>query len=98
STPARLSAAKRLRGGFRSAADAGVAELVVLFALGLIRQNVVSLLHFLEFLGGLRVVPIHIGMVLANELAVCLLDLVLRSRFRNAQNVVIITLGHTVDG
>jgi hypothetical protein len=71
----------------RPAEDART-QLVVLLALRRIRQEVVGALHFLEALLGLRVSRVLIRVVLPGELAVGLLDLVLRRRFGYAQGLV----------
>ena len=56
------------------------AELVVLLALLGVAEHLVGLVDLLELrLGGL-VAGVHVGMVLAGELAVRLLDLLLRRR------------------
>src|SRR5690606_18720975 len=58
---------------------AELAHLVVLLALLLVRQNRVRLADLLEPLGGLRIVPVRVGVVLLRQPAVRLLD-VLRRR------------------
>ena len=76
----------------RSAVHAGVAELVVTGALVGIRQHVVGLRGLLEFLLGLLVPGVLVGVVLDGRLAVCLLYFVSVSVFLDAQHFVVIPL------
>ena len=57
-----------------SAAGAGETETVVLRALVLVAENVVGFLHFLEACFGLLVAGVAVGVMLASELAIRLLD------------------------
>jgi hypothetical protein len=68
---ARVEASAR-----RSAAHSGLAQQVVLLALLGIRQHLVGLCDLLEALLGTRIVGVLVGVRLAHELAVGLLDLV----------------------
>jgi len=77
-----------------SAADAGVAELVVIGALGGVGEDVVGFLDFLElFLGGF-VVLVDVGVVLTDELAVRLAEFVGAGVARDAEDFVIVSFGH----
>ncbi len=71
----------------RRTADAAVrrAEGVVLLALLRVGQHVVRVLHLLEALLGVLVARVRVGVVLARELPVRLLDLVLRGVLRNPE-------------
>src|ERR1700691_2108593 len=87
----------RSRSGARAAARGYVVRietvLIVDLALLGVTQNVVSLLHLFEtFLGGL-VTRVHIGMKLARQPAIRLLDLILAGALRHLQSFVIIVLG-----
>src|SRR5205814_1329890 len=64
------------------------AEAVVLLALLLVREHVVRPLHVLEAVLCLLVAGVLVRVVLARELAIRLLDLVLRRALRHAQRVV----------
>src|SRR5688572_4522004 len=76
-------------------ADAGVAELVVVAPLALVRQHVVRLLHFLESLLRLLVVLVDVRVELAHELAMRPFDLVGRCALGYAERVVVVSLfGH----
>ena len=68
----------------------GEAEAVVLFALGLVAEHVVGVLHFLEVGLGLLVAGIAVGMVFACEVAIRLLDLVGGGVLANTQHFVVI--------
>src|SRR5207247_7058466 len=63
-------------------------EAVVLLALVGVREHVVRGLHFLEALLRRRVAGVSVGVVLARELPVRLLDLVLRGALGDSQRVV----------
>jgi hypothetical protein len=77
------------------AVDAGMAEPVVLGALGGIAQDLVGLGRLLEHVLGLRIVRVAVGVVLQGELAIGALDLVRRGAAADAQHFVVITLvGH----
>ena len=76
------------------APDAGVTELIVILLLLGIGEDVVCFLGFFELLDGLRVVLVGVGMELADELAVRFFDLVRGGVFADAENFVVITLGH----
>ena len=74
----------------------GVTVLVVSgFFLG-VREHLVSLFGFFEFLfGGLgRITLVAVGVVLHGELAVRLFDLVVGGVFGHAQHVVKVSFGH----
>src|SRR5206468_8838921 len=79
-------------------AAAGAAEdpaaLVVLLALVGLVDQVVSALNLLEALLGVRVAGVLVRVVLARELAVGLLDLVLRGLLVDAENLVRILDSH----
>src|SRR5262249_38045302 len=72
-------------------AHAGVAELVVDLALLGVAEDFVRLGRLLEALLGLRVVLVAVGMELEGELAIRLLDLVLRGGARDAEDFVVVT-------
>ena len=72
----------------KSGAPVGRAEGVVLLALLGVREHVVGALDLLEALLGLLVARVRVRVVLARELAVGLLDLVLRRALRDAERVV----------
>jgi hypothetical protein len=76
------------RGG---GADTSVTESVVQSTLLLIRQNGVRFAALFELLFRIRVIRIAVGMVLQRQLAICALDLDVRSRAAYAQNFVVIT-------
>src|SRR5699024_2128610 len=61
--------------------------VVVLLAFGLVGQDVVGLGDLLEPLLGCGVALIGVGVVLSREFAVGLLDLVLRRRLRNPEDL-----------
>ena len=69
------------------------AEAVVLGPLGLVAENVVSFLDFLELDLSLLVAGIAVGVKLPRELAVGALDLLIRGAAFDAENIVIIA-GH----
>src|SRR2546425_824639 len=73
----------------RLRADPGVTELIVLPALGVVRQHVIRLLHFLELPLHLRIVLMDVRVVLANQLAVRLADLLRAGGAGDAENFVI---------
>src|SRR6185503_9637015 len=68
-----------------------LAEGVVLLPLLLVGQRVVRLLHLLEPLLRRRVPRVVVGVVLAGELAVRLLDLVVRRALGHAEHLVVIS-------
>src|SRR5690242_11913269 len=71
------------------------AHLVVLLPLGLVAQHGVRLGDLLEALRSLRVTLIAVRVKFLRQLAVLLLDLILRRRRRHAKHgVVILALGH----
>src|SRR5439155_26680454 len=72
-------------------AGADEAEAVVLFAFLLVAEDVVGVLDFLEAGLGLLVAGVAVGVVLPRQLAVGLLDLVLRGGLRDAQDFVVVT-------
>ena len=74
--------------GLSSAARAVRAEGVVLLALVGVLQHVVRRLDLLEARLGAFVARVAIGVMLARELPVRLLDLFLRRRLRNAERFV----------
>src|SRR5205823_12346679 len=65
-------------------------EFVVLFALGRITQDLVSLVQFLELIFGLLLVLRNVGVVLARQLAESFLDLVVARSSRHAKHFIII--------
>jgi hypothetical protein len=71
-----------------------VPELIVLLPQLLIAEHPVGFSSFFEFLLGIGVVLVDIGMVLAGQAAVSLLDVRLRGVPINPQNLVVISLGH----
>ena len=73
-------------------AHSGMAELVVAGALVGVRQHVVGLCGLLEFLLGLLVPGVFVGVVLDGRFAVGLLYFVCVSVLRNAQHFVVIPL------
>ena len=93
-------------GPARGAADAGVAEAVVEPALLRVGEDRVGLGRFLERFLGLVVAGIAVGMVLQRQLAVRALDLLFGRRALDAEDLVVVTLGHaahplatfTIDG
>src|SRR6266508_248530 len=64
------------------------AEAVVLLALRVVREHVVGGLHLLEALLRRGVAGVSVRVVLARELAIRLLDLVLRGALRNTEGLV----------
>ena len=91
--PARVEAAEAAAAG--GAPGRPEAAPVVGLALLGIREQVVGLLDLLEALLGLLVVRVAVGVVLADQLAVGLLDLVGRRRPLDSQDLVgIALLGH----
>src|SRR5262249_32083293 len=72
----------------KSAEGTEPAHVIVLFALLGVTENVVRLGYFLESLCRLRVVRVRVGMIALGELAVLLLDLVLRGRCGHAEDCV----------
>ena len=82
----------------RSAAHAriGGAESVIVGTACGIAENVVGFRGFLEFLFGLGIVRIMIGMVLERQLSVGVLDLVVRSIPGDAKNFVIVAFAHEI--
>ena len=87
-------------------ADAGVSEPVVQTLLLLIREDRVRFGRFLERFLGLVIAGIAIGMELQRQLAVRALDLLLRRVALDAEDLVVVPLGHaahplatfTIDG
>ena len=69
-------------------------KLVVLLPLLGVAEHLVGLVDFLEFLLCALVVGVHVGVVLAGQLAVGLLDLLGRGRFFEAQRLVIVFVVH----
>src|SRR5439155_23476147 len=82
--PVESGAAGRLAG-------ADEAEAVVLLAFLLVAEDVVGVLDFLEAGLGLLVARVAVGVVLPRQLAVGLLDLVLRGGLGDAQDFVVVT-------
>ena len=86
--------------------DAGVAEAVVEPFLLLIGEDRVGLGRFLERFLGLVIAGIAIGMELQRQLAVRALDLLFRRGALDAEDLVVVPLGHaahplatfTIDG
>src|SRR5204862_4534362 len=74
-------------------AGAMTAERVVGSALFLVAQRLVGFRHLLEFLLGVRLLG-DVRVVLARELAICLLDLVLARRALDAEDLVIVLVLH----
>ncbi|KAF5055611.1 hypothetical protein DSECCO2_375850 [anaerobic digester metagenome] len=74
------------------AVDAGMAEPVVLGALGCVAQDLVGLGRLLEHVLGLRIVRVAVGVVLQGELAIGALDLISRGTAADAQHFVVIAL------
>ena len=70
------------------------AELVVLLALLRIAEDLVRLVDLLELRLGRLVAGVHVGMMLAGELAVRLLDLFLRRALGDAERLVIVLEFH----
>ena len=91
----RRSAAPRKTAGSSAAARgaAGEPEMVELFFLGLIAENVVGVLDFFELDLGLFVAGVAVGMELPRQIAISLLDLVVRGFFGDSQDFVVIA-GH----
>ena len=67
---------------------AGETELVVLSALGLVAEQVIGFLHFLELRLGLFVAGIAVGMMLPGESAIRLLDVRVGTRLGDAEHFV----------
>ncbi len=76
------------------AVHAGVSEAIVDAALVAVGQNRVGLGRLLEAFFGLVIVRIAIGMVLQRELAVRALDLLVRRLTLDAEDFVVVALGH----
>ncbi len=76
----------------RGAAHPGMAELIVTGTFVGVRQHIVCLGRLLEFLFGLLVTRVFIGVVLDGRLAVSLLYFVSVSVFLDAQHFVVIPL------
>ncbi len=76
--------------GGGGAVDAGMAELIECLTLLGVAEQVVGFLDLFEFVGGLGVVLVHIGMKLARQFAIGLFDLFGRGTFGDAQHFVII--------
>ena len=74
----------------------GMAVLIVGRALVGVRQNFVSLFGFLELLLGFRVVRIAVRMKFHRELAIGLLDVVIRRIAIDAEHFVIVAFCHFV--
>lgn len=90
----RLRPAERIAGIH---SDPGMTKLIIIGPFGRIRKHVVSFLHFLEFLLRLFVIFIHVRVILSDQFAVRLLDLIGRRAFRQAQNFIVITFSHFFD-
>ena len=73
---------------------AGVAEAIVGGALVAVGEDRVGLGRFLELLLGRVVARVAIGVVLERQLAVGALDLPVRGRARDAQDLVVVALSH----
>ena len=73
--------------------EPGVAELVVVLLLGVVRKDVVRLLHFLELRLRIRFLA-DVRMVLAGKSAIDLLDLIGGSAALHAQGLIIVSKFH----
>ena len=72
------------------------AELVVDPALLVVRQDLVGLGDLLELLfRGFRILPVQVGMVFLRHLAVGALDFVLRRPSRDAEDLIVVGVGHS---
>ena len=80
--------------GSRAGSERGMAELVVGRAFFRIAQHLVGLADLLEFFLGGLVVGIFVGMILDGQFAVGLFDLIRRGAFLDAEQFVVIGLGH----
>src|SRR6185503_7188796 len=90
----RLRAAS-LRSAAKTAKRAELSHLVVLLSLVGVAQHLIRLRDLLEALGGFRIAGVFVGMVFRGELAVLLLDLILRRGRRNTEDrVIVLRLGH----
>src|SRR5207244_900600 len=69
---------------------AGEAEAVVTSLLGLVAENVVSLLDLLEGRLGLLVAGVAVGVILPGQLAIGLFDVGLARLAGDAQNLVVV--------
>ena len=78
----------------RAAADAGMTEAIVAGALVAVAEDRVGFGRFLEFLFGLLVARVAIGMVLQRQLAIRALDLLLGGRAGDLEDLVVIALAH----
>src|SRR5262249_18266919 len=74
----------------RPRSRAGEAELIVLRAAFLVTQHVVGFLHFLEARFRLLVAGVAVGVILARELAVSLLDLILAGATLDTERFVVV--------
>ena len=88
-----LAAAGSLAGGGHPV-ECGRAKLVVTRSLFLVRKDVVGVLELLESSFGRLVAGVDVGMVLARQRAVSLLDGLGRCVASHAQNLVIIAIWH----
>ena len=78
------------------ALQTGVAIAVVRRALLRIAQNAVGFRGLLEFLLGVRVLGVAVGVVQQRELAVRALDLLVAGIPANAKNLVVISFRHGI--
>ena len=69
-------------------------ELVILLALLWVVQNIVSLSRFLEFLFGVFVAGVTVGVVLDGYLAIGFFDIIFRGILVYTKHLVIVTFCH----
>ena len=77
--------------------ECGVAKAVIGGALLGIAERLIRFADFLEFLLGLFVAGVLVGMIFQREFALSLLHLLVRSFPRNTEHFVVIALGHSGD-
>jgi hypothetical protein len=74
--------------------ERGMAEAVIGGALVAVLEHFIGFVEFAEFMLAFGVARIAIGMMLHRQLAECTLELDLGAGARDAQNFVIVALGH----
>jgi len=72
--------------------------VIVLLALVGIGENLVGLVDVFESLLGRRIARVDVGVVLASQTAIGLLDVFFRSALGNAQHLVVVFVFHRISG
>ena len=82
--------------GIKPGGEAALAEFIIKFSFLFVAQNIVGNREILEFILGVFVARIDVGMIFARKLAVGLADIVVGSAALDAKNLIVIAICHCI--